>query len=402
LAKKTASEHTTGEGKKEPWWKSVPARARAPVAIEKLSFDRQNPRFTPDKRPEGNSDNAIIAQLVASADLGELVQSISAGGYVDIEPLIAIGRDNELVVLEGNRRLGALKALKDPTLASNAKITIPAVPSDKKASLDEVSVYRVEQESEARDLIGFKHINGPQPWDAYAKARYAARWLDIERAQRNKDGSGLTISDIAHRMGDKHDTIYRIVAAEYVLEQAEEERLFAVSDRARKGFAFSHLYTAITYPEYRDFIGLAPADRRSDPAQNPVPETHFNNLRVLLRWLYGSRSEKIEPQIRSQNPDLAKLKKVLGDPRSRRVMLERNNLEEALESTITSLDRFEKSLVDADEDLRRAQASLDGYDGRDVTLLEIGRSVLDKARTVYGTMANVRQIVVDEEAQSGE
>lgn len=384
------------------WWEGIEPKSRALVPVERLSFDQDNPRFTPEKRPSANTDAAVIAHLAASADLAELIQSISASGYVDIEPLIAIGRGDELVVLEGNRRLGALKALRDSDLAAEAKLTVPTMSAEKRLTLDRVSVYRVETEDDARDLIGFKHINGPQAWDAYAKARYAARWLDIERAKREAGEPGLTVSEIAHRMGDKHDTIYRIVTAAYVLEEAEERRLFRVEDRARKNFSFSHLYTALTYPEYRDFVGMPAQDRSEDPSKNPVPNDHEGELAQLLVWLFGSKSEGVEPAIKKQNPDLARLKRVLGDPRSRRVMLERQNLDEAVESTVTPTERFEKSLVDAEQSLKSAQAALDGYTGSDETLLMIAGSVADKARLIVRSMNGARQEFLAGAAPSGD
>jgi len=381
------------------WWEQVAPRSRVAVPVERLSFDFDNPRFTPDKRPTSNTDAAVIAHLQGSADLGELIQSISASGYVDIEPLIVIGKGDDLVVLEGNRRLAALKSLLNPDLAAG-KFTLPDVTPQVRDTLKEVSVFRVIDEAEARDLIGFKHINGPQAWDAYAKARYAAKWLDIERAKREQTGDGLNIVDIAHRMGDKHDTIYRIVTAAYVLEQAEENRLYDVEDRVKRGFSFSHLYTALTYPEFRDYIGMAGLDRQSDPVKRPIGSSNYDELRQLLLWLYGSKAEKIEPVVRSQNPDLARLKRVVGDPRSRRVLLERGNLDEAVESSVSPRERFEKSLVDADQNLKNAQSSLDGYDGKDLTLLEIAKSVFDKARVVLRTMEAARIDTESEERDS--
>jgi len=47
------------------------------VPVELLDFDQNNPRFTPDKEPSSDSDSAVVAMLATSADLAELVQSIS-------------------------------------------------------------------------------------------------------------------------------------------------------------------------------------------------------------------------------------------------------------------------------------------------------------------------------------
>ena len=93
------------------WWDTYfGAEKRAKVPVDRLVFDRKNPRYTPDKQPTNDSDEAIIRYLDRTADLGELVQSVAASGYIDIEPLIVMPRGSELVVLEGNRRLAALRA----------------------------------------------------------------------------------------------------------------------------------------------------------------------------------------------------------------------------------------------------------------------------------------------------
>ncbi|MER8550438.1 ParB N-terminal domain-containing protein [Mesorhizobium sp. M0644] len=370
-----------------PWWEhEIPADDRVKVGVDKLSFDRDNPRFTPEKRPASNSDAAFIAELAASADLGELIDSISTSGYIDIEPLIVIGRDDELVVIEGNRRLAALKALRSADLARQAKLSVPTLSDAVRKSLEEVSVYRVVSQDQARTLIGFKHINGPQAWDAHAKGIYAARWLDDERQKRVNTGSGMSLGQIAKSMGDKNDTIHRLVSAIYVLDQAEAAGIFSVADRATKNFSFSHLYTALTYVEYREFLGMPAQERTTDPIRDPVPISHLSSLAQLLRWLYGQKSEAVEPAITRQNPDIARLKKVLGDPIAQRVMLERGDLSGAEVSTLPASSRFEEHLVKANENLRTAQTFLDGYDGTDKTLLAIAQQVHAKARTIYRSM----------------
>ena len=80
------------------------------------------------------------------------------------------------------------------------------------------SVYYVGDREDARSFLGFKHINGPAKWDAYAKARFAAEWYDTSR--------GTSLSEIAKAIGDRHDTIKRMVSAIFVLDQAQQNNLF--------------------------------------------------------------------------------------------------------------------------------------------------------------------------------
>ena len=183
---------------------------KAPV--ERLRLDRANPRLEGEAAEA--SDERIIARLYRAAELDELLQSISANGYLDIEPLVVIrnGDDDGLIVLEGNRRLATLRLLREPALVSRiaaaerTRIAVPEIDDEVRQTLNEVSVYLVASRERARAFIGFKHINGPQKWDAYAKARFAADWYRKGRA----DGIGL--EQIEQAIGDRHDTIRRMVS----------------------------------------------------------------------------------------------------------------------------------------------------------------------------------------------
>ena len=277
------------------------------VAVERLRLDRANPRLLGDI--SAASDEEIIARLYGSADLEELLQSIAANGYMDIEPLVVMvdsdSPDEELIVLEGNRRLAALLLLRDPDLAGRIataggpRISAPQIDESKRETLDEVSVYPVANREHARSFIGFKHINGPAKWDAYAKARFAADWYKSGRED------GVDLSAIARAIGDRHDTIKRMVSAIYVLDQARQVDLFDIEDRYTKRFNFSHLYTALSRSQYMEYLGLEPAWARHDPSPNQVPEEKLGELqkraRMDLRVETGQRpSGRASPEPRYQ------------------------------------------------------------------------------------------------------
>ena len=219
--------------------------ATTKVPVDQLRFDRFNPRLL--GQVANASDEFIIAQLYRSAELDELLQSVSTNGYLDIEPLIVMADSNGagLVVLEGNRRLATLRLLREEDLAhrirrsENLRIKVPPVVDvSLRSSFDSVSVYRVATREEARSFIGFKHINGAAKWDSYAKARFAADWY--------RSGH-ISLEEISRAIGDRHDTIKRMVSAIHVLEQAKDENQFDLQDRITKKFNFSHLYTALNY-----------------------------------------------------------------------------------------------------------------------------------------------------------
>ena len=304
------------------------------VATDLLHFDHHNPRFTPNKRPEETDDESIIRFIDRTADLSELIESMAANGYIKVEPMIVWEHDDKLVALEGNRRLAALKCLRDPSLAERTGVALPEISAANRATLDEVSVWRVEDRSAAQDLIGYKHINGPQPWDAYAKALFAMRWLEAEKEKAN----GLSLMDITKKMGDRHDTLRRMVIAAFVIKQAEESNIWSVDQRKNKHFSFSHLYTGLSYGEFLDFLGMERLPRSEDPAIKPVPKAKYKELSRLLSWLYGNKGEDEEPVIRSQVADLKKLRNVLGSKVATQKLATTRKLDDA---DITATPRFE-------------------------------------------------------------
>ena len=362
----------------------VPLHIPTKVEVERLRFDPLNPRFASQLV---STDLEIIQSLSEHADLGELMQSIAASGYIDIEPLVVENTTGALVVLEGNRRLAALRLLRDPELASAAQITVPPLSPSAIGTLDTVLVYRVTDRLEARDFIGFKHINGPHRWDSFAKAQFAANWYRQER------GRGTSLRDIARRMGDRHDTIKRMVAGIFVLQQASDERIFTIEDRfLGRPFAFSHLYTALTRPGFRNFLGLPLEWRQDDPQPNPVPEDHLDNLKQVMLWLYGSAQDNLKPVVISQNPNVRELGEVLGHPRARAIMVAQSDLRAAYAEVEPPSAQFEKSLIDAHQATEGALSKIGAYDGRDQTLMQLAEETKSNAGLIVNVMRSKAEL----------
>ena len=358
--------------------------ATTKVPVDELRLDRFNPRLLGQNADA--SDEFIIAQLYRSAELDELLQSVSTNGYLDIEPLIVLAdsKGDGLVVLEGNRRLATLRLLREENLArrigtsQNLRIKVPPVDESLRSSFDVVSVYRVATRESARSFIGFKHINGAAKWDSYAKARFAAGWY------RN---GGISLEKIARAIGDRHDTIKRMASAIYVLEQAKDKNQFDLEDRVTKKFNFSHLYTALSRSQYMNYLGIDTAWARYDPESNPVPQQKLDRLKKVLVWIYGSKEEDSEAVVRSQNPDIKHLGEVIVHTEALHVLEATGDLRQAHESTEPADRRFTASLIRARSEIRDASASLRAYDGQDKSLLDIAEDVKETAETVYQRMS---------------
>lgn len=330
--------------------------------VESLRFDLKNPRFV-DFAAQGQSE--IVRFLYDEADLNELIQSISASGFISYEPLLVMSEGEHLTVLEGNRRLGAVLLLRSPELRGELRITVPPLAPKRERTLDQLLVHEVADRAEARAFIGFKHINGPHKWDSLAKAKYAAEWLN----------DGGDIQEIARTLGDTHNTVRRLVFGWLVLKQAEDNG-FDREQRTARRFAFSHLYTALARPGFRSQIGLSEDPSDTPLTSNPVSPDHLGQLRELMGWLYGNRKADQPALVQSQNPDLNRLNDVLQHGEARRYLLAKRDLAAAYEVIAPRDRRFADSLIEAVQHAKDALSLVTEYD-RDPALLDNAR-VLDR------------------------
>lgn len=137
-----------------------------PISPTELLLDPKNPRLYNGKSFGDNTDpHELVKALADTADLEELIKSISENGYMSIEPLIVMQRRDKYVVLEGNRRLAAIKLLTEEGLARKCRVVVPRelTPSVIE-SLREVAVYLVKTNPKP-DLslvsnTSMAHING--------------------------------------------------------------------------------------------------------------------------------------------------------------------------------------------------------------------------------------------------
>jgi hypothetical protein len=318
---------------------------RKQLPVNLLEFDRHNPRLvSSDVDLQRASDQVIMCELVKNADIGELITSISTNTYLDIEPLIVTQKDTlkpgNYRVLEGNRRLCAIRFLQKPEIARDCRLSMPKdISQDVLDSIQEVSVYGVNDEQEARAFIGFKHINGAHRWESYAKARFIAQWYQDEYKQ------GITVEDIANKLGDENQQVRSLLSAMLVLQQAEERELFDIQDRTKPGpFGFSHLYTALGRIPYREFIGLE-KDWNQQPEPNPVDKEKLDNLAEVLTYIYGSKRDDKKSLIKSQNPDLANLGNVLANSAALHILRTTHDLSEALDRTRDGSQVFRDALI---------------------------------------------------------
>ena len=343
-----------------------------PMKVSDLTFDLKNPRLPEFDLTDNATETEVIKVLWEAMDVREVVMSIAASGFYSYEPLIVAQEGGQNIVIEGNRRLAAVKILLNPVLAENLK-DLPVITEDAKKALQELPTVRGTREDAWR-YLGFKHVNGPAKWSSYAKSRYIA---DVHR------NFGIKLEDIAKQIGDTHRTVQRLFRGLMVIEQAERMKVFRREDRWRNHFSFSHLYTGLDYDGISTFIGLRP---EIEEDREPVPIEKKKELSELCLWMYGSKKEKTPPVIETQNPHLRWLDAVVSNKEAVAALRDGQTLTYAYEASRPSSTVFEESLLASKRNLEKARGLLStGYDGSE-ELLRIAGAVANLADDLYDEM----------------
>lgn len=363
------------------------------ISVDDLRFDQVNPRFHGEE--QGESQETILKRLWREFAVDEIALSIAANGFFVHEPVFAIPEGGmgkaSYVVIEGNRRLAAVKLLRSRNLRRKVKATdLPGINEEDRQRLDTIPVI-VTSRKEIWPLIGFKHVNGPRHWDSMAKAEYIA-WVFRE--------TGVPLRDIALQLGDRHDTVVRLYGGLTVLEQAESADQFQRTDRFFKLFYFSHLYTALGYRGVLDYLGTSSEKLRS-AHDEPVPPDKLDNLGRLCRWLYGDKTRNRPPLVKRQNPDLRDLSTTLETEVGRAALESGQGLKRALDITKGDTRILRDALIEAKIALQTARGRVvTGYaDAPDIR--EYAKDVLTLARAVEEEIRQMDGRTITQDSYSG-
>lgn len=360
------------------------------VAPEELKFDYRNPRIAEFNLTPDVPERDTIQILWEAMGVEEIVLSIRASGFFNHEPLIVVEENGNKVVIEGNRRLAAVKSILNPEIADYIGVNRNSlvIPDHYLETLRKIPVIIVDKRQDAWKFIGFKHINGPAKWGSYAKAQYISQI---------KNEYNIPLVEIASQIGDTNQTVQKLYLGLQVIEQAEEFGVFDRRDIVASRLYFSHLYTGLTYEGFKDYIGVT---SKPEELENPVPSDKKGELGELLLWIYGSRKNKIPAIIQSQNPDLRRLDAVLRNREAILALRDGVPLSEAYEISKPKKETFEQSLLEAKRALQKAQSyQTEGFDGKDISLLKQAASIARIADELYVFMENKWSFLQGEEGK---
>lgn len=246
------------------------------ITTDQLNFDPENPRFY--RLNNHTSEASVIEDMFDEEGVADLMMSIGQKGYFAGEPLLVVRENGQLIVVEGNRRLAAVKLLnKEIAPPVRRKLSVDQILSEIAVEAPlELPCIEYPTRREVIRYLGYRHITGIKEWDSLSKAKYLATIRD----EFYKDLPMIEqMNVLAKDIGSRSDYVAQLLAALNLYTQAEEGQFFNLS-MAAKDVTFSYITTALGYKNITDWLGLA--------GKNDINSVHLNveNLKSLFGWLF--------------------------------------------------------------------------------------------------------------------
>lgn len=286
---------------------SVPEFKKVPT--EDVLFDPNNPRLGADATTSQPKLQALLMEEPHFAK--ELVESFVENGFIEYEPLVVRQSGSKYYVIDGNRRLAAVKHIVGHPDQYSSKVV---------NGLKEVPVLIFHQKADAshrkeiRTYLGVRHLQGYREWPPESKAMFLDQNITASTDfKRLKAEFGIERRDIARYL-----IPYRVrKAAKDVLGELElgEEQSFWI------------LGEALQRPGIREYLEL-----NVDATSFKVRHFNRTKFQYLLEFLYGtSKQQGRAGGLRriTDTRQLSRLGKVLANKRACEKLENGSTLEEA-------------------------------------------------------------------------
>lgn len=266
--------------------------------VTNLRLDPNNPRI-PDSGKE-LSERDLIADLLDNDKVYDLARSIVNNGYYPVESLIVVKEKSKTYVLEGNRRLAALKLLLSPESAPEKwerRLRALANQIDPK-SIKTVKVIQAPSREAAAPVIMSKHTRTQvESWTPIMQSKFYHNLVE----------QGMEVSDIAEQYkiapseitaALRRYTMYSIACSldlpEAVAKKVQNPRVFPSSTLMRlHDNARVNEFLGISFDDQKRLVGAVnPAEFKkgytkiiTDVVTGKADSRKLNTLREMDKYL---------------------------------------------------------------------------------------------------------------------
>ena len=318
------------------------------VTPEQLLLDPNNYRFMdlpkykriPNKAKYGESNAQKKAQDALESNpqfaLQALKDSLAANGLIPFEQIVVEEYDKSksrrrYLVIEGNRRVAAIKSLLEEEASGTISIDEDKIASLRKFEVVELQGDENERETKKQILMAIRHVAGIRVWGPYQQAKLIAELYECEQRPLNEVGSiiGIKPLEVARR--------YRAYKALQQMEEHPEYREFAKPD------LYSVFHEIVSSPDVRKWIGWSDDHHRATNTSNQL------KLYSLIIPRINFEGVTIAPKL-SDIRQVRKLKDFVANKKALQLLLdEEQSIDDALnyledEKSFSSKNALERSI----------------------------------------------------------
>ena len=351
------------------------------VSLDTLFLDRENPRL-----PTGveRSQQAMLEYLAETASIDELISSIGEHGYFPGEPLIVVPKDeaqsnNKWTVVEGNRRLVALKILQNPDLVPALPARLKNLTVNPRHKSHTIPVVILDKRDDALSYLGYRHITGIKEWPPLAKARYMQQIFERTSAETEVNDR---YREVANVIGSRRDHVKRSLSALSVYRQVEENDFYNIGGLNEESIKFAVFSTALADTRIGSFIGLSNGDE-----DGTIEGLNSDHVRELVEWLFKPDSQFGGKAKVAESRDIRKLSAVVENQVALKSLRQGATLQFAWQQTEGFRKEFMHLLFQADTALTVAAGLVATIDF-DEDALEIARRIRENIKLIGGNLAD--------------
>jgi hypothetical protein len=304
------------------------------VALEQLLLDPNNPRFLDLEGEFGNTHEARFSEPGVQRaafehlkdrrfDVASLRDTIKTIGFLPIDKIVVRRWTHQreepfkYVVLEGNRRVAALKWLLEQNVEGREQLNEAQI-----ANFSSLDVLLLSEEADpniGRWIIpGLRHVSGVKEWGTYQQA-FAVKTLRE---------SGMSPKDAAQSIGLTTRAANKLWRTFWALEQMKSDEDYGESADEN---LFSYFDEILKKPALQEWFGWE---------DNQKKFLNQDRIREFYSWIVrltdDDDGEERDPKI-GRAIDVRDLERVIAEPRALAVLRGANGTIEDASATVKAI-----------------------------------------------------------------
>lgn len=340
------------------------------VKLDELFLDPNNYRLINEKNYTEVSENELLNEIVQKRTLSmvcgprneniqDLLDSFRENGYLPVDQIqVRKIEEKKYLVLEGNRRVSALKILKN-----EYEIDFIDLENFNVSFFNSIPVVIYEGDSNTIQhliVMGLKHISGNKKWGEWNEALLIKKLSD----------SGKNENEICKAVGISKSQYRKCLRAVSLVEQYKE------SD-------YGDQFSEKLYPIFREVISYNQIKDWLKWNDKIMKTENSNNTEILFNLIskdidYENDTPiRIEPAI-TKREEIRLLSKFIDDDKAVQILIEERNISKAFNLSKAGIkEQIQQPIDDLVNKLSTTVASLSNIQFSDINIERIQKEVFN-------------------------